>query len=147
MTIAVDRPQKFKSAQICDRLGYHVIDPDVHTQEFSPAFLDDLELVGGSEIGDRFLEDLASASCGQWFNGLDSEYDYDPVSAKCVELKLFPTTLSSGMDWTAHCSISNYQYNYIGHFASAGEASCKSLSFGGVTRRFLSLKEFLTHGK
>jgi hypothetical protein len=30
-------------------------------------------------------------------------------------------------------------FNHIGHFAAAGEAICKALFFGGVTRRFPSL--------
>jgi predicted TIM-barrel fold metal-dependent hydrolase len=289
MTTALERPQKSKSAQIRDQLGYSVIDTDVHTQEFPPAFLDYLESVGGTEIVDRFQEQLPGASRSKWFHqteeerrayrtarppfwtrptkdtyslatvslpkllherlqeagtdfavvypnlatlaphignermrravcraanlyhvdifrqysdrltpiaaipmhtpaeaieeleyavktlglkaiqipghvrrpipafqkyseevaneaiwidtfGLDSEYDYDPFWAKCVELKVSPTTHSSGMGWTTRRSISNYQYNHIGHFASAGEALCKSLFFGGVTRRFPSLK-------
>jgi hypothetical protein len=31
-------------------------------------------------------------------------------------------------------------YNHIGHFSEAGEAVCKSLFFGGVTRRFPELR-------
>jgi hypothetical protein len=34
---------------------------------------------------------------------------------------------------------SNFCYNHIGHFASAGHAVCKALFFGGVTRRFSDL--------
>ncbi|MBI3304081.1 MAG: amidohydrolase family protein [Deltaproteobacteria bacterium] len=71
---------------------------------------------------------------------LDSEYDYDPVWAKCVELKVAPTFHSAGMGWGSRTSISTYMYNHIGHFAAAGEALCKALFFGGVTRRFPSLK-------
>jgi hypothetical protein len=37
-------------------------------------------------------------------------------------------------------SPSNFTYNHIGHFASAGEAVCKALFIGGVTRRFPTLK-------
>lgn len=37
-------------------------------------------------------------------------------------------------------SYSNFVYNHIGHFAAAGEAVCKSLFLGGVTRRFPLLK-------
>ena len=289
MTIALERPQKSKSAQIRERLGYPIIDTDVHTQEFIPAFLDYLDQVGGSKLVDRFQENLPGSSrfrshkqsweerrayrtarppfwgrptkdtlalatvtlpkllyerlqeagtdfavlypnlatlathigneemrravCraanlyhadifgpygdritpiatiplhtpqegieelefavktlglkaiqipghvrrpipafqkygeevaneATWIDtfGLDSEYDYDPFWAKCVELKVVPTTHSSGMGWTSRRSISNYQYNHIGHFASAGEALCKSLFFGGVTRRFPTLK-------
>ncbi len=71
---------------------------------------------------------------------LDSAYDYDPVWAKCVELKVAPTFHSAGMGWGGRTSISNYMYNHIGHFAEAGEALCKALFFGGVTRRFPTLK-------
>ena len=72
--------------------------------------------------------------------GLDSAYDYDPVWAKCMELKVAPTFHSSGMGWGSRTSISNYMYNQTGNFAAAGEAVCKSLFMGGVTRRFPNLK-------
>ena len=296
MTIALERPKKSKSAQIRERLGYPIIDTDVHTQEFPPAFLEYLEQVGGTQLVDQFQEHLPGSSRGKWFKqswserrayrtarppfwtrptkdtlalatvslpsllherlqeagtdfavvypnlatlaphigndemrlavcraanlyhadifgpyadrltpiaaipmhtptegieeleyavktlglkaiqipghvrrpiaafqkygeevaneatwidtfGLDSEYDYDPFWASCVELKVVPTTHSSGMGWTTRRSISNYQYNHIGHFASAAEALCKSLFFGGVTRRFPTLKfAFLERG-
>ena len=71
---------------------------------------------------------------------LDSEYDYDPVWAKCMELQVAPTFHSVAMGWGSRTSISNYMYNHIGHFAEAGEALCKALLFGGVTRRFPHLK-------
>lgn len=71
---------------------------------------------------------------------LDSEYDYDPVWAKCVELKVAPTFHSGGMGWGSRTSISNYMYNHIGHFAAAGEALCKALFMSGVTRRFPTLR-------
>ena len=38
---------------------------------------------------------------------------------------------------------SNYVYNHIGHFAAVGEALCKSLLLGGVTRRFPELRPVL----
>ena len=72
--------------------------------------------------------------------GLDSEYDYDPVWVKCVELKLAPTFHTASQGIGTRVSYSNYVYNHIGHFAAAGEAVCKSLFLGGVTRRFPSLK-------
>ncbi|NOT57950.1 MAG: amidohydrolase family protein [Deltaproteobacteria bacterium] len=68
--------------------------------------------------------------------GIDSAYDYDPVWAKCVELKVSPTFHSIGVGWGSRTSISNFMYNHIGHFAASAEAACKSLFFGGVTRRF-----------
>jgi hypothetical protein len=71
---------------------------------------------------------------------LDSEHDYDPVWAKCVELKITPTFHSFGLNWGMRTSISNFMYNQIGHFAAAAEGICKALFLGGVTRRFPTLK-------
>ena len=72
--------------------------------------------------------------------GIDSPYDYDPVWAKCVELGFAPTFHSAGRSMGFRISPSNFTYNHIGHFASAGEAVCKALFMGGVTRRFPTLK-------
>ncbi|HXW84472.1 MAG TPA: amidohydrolase family protein [Candidatus Binataceae bacterium] len=79
---------------------------------------------------------------GRWMDTfcLDSEYDYDPVWAKCEELGVAPTFHSASMGWGSRTSISNYMYNHIGHFGEAGEAICKALFFGGVIRRFPRLK-------
>ncbi|HVA40533.1 MAG TPA: amidohydrolase family protein, partial [Candidatus Binataceae bacterium] len=78
----------------------------------------------------------------QWLDmlALDSEYDYDPVWAKCQELGVAPTfhTVSKGVG--TRISPSNAVYNHIGHFGVAGEAICKALFLGGVTRRFPKLK-------
>jgi predicted TIM-barrel fold metal-dependent hydrolase len=71
---------------------------------------------------------------------LDSEYDYDPVWEKCIELKLTPTSHSFGLNWGMRTSISNFIYNQIGHFAAAAEGICKALFLGGVTRRFPAIK-------
>ncbi|HKA56479.1 MAG TPA: amidohydrolase family protein [Candidatus Binatia bacterium] len=71
---------------------------------------------------------------------LDSTYNYDPVWAKCVELEVAPTFHGQGIGWGSRTSISNFMYNHIGHFAAAGEALCKALVMGGVTRRFPALK-------
>ena len=72
--------------------------------------------------------------------GLDGAHDYDPFWAACAKLRVAPTTHSSGMGWGTRQSISNYTYNHIGHFAAAGEASCKAIFLGGVTRRFPELR-------
>jgi predicted TIM-barrel fold metal-dependent hydrolase len=71
---------------------------------------------------------------------IDSDYDYDPVWAKCVELGVAPSFNSPGTGIGFRGSISNFMYNHIGHFASTSEAVCKALFFGGVTRRFPTLK-------
>src|SRR5579885_1287421 len=79
--------------------------------------------------------------------GIDSEYDYDPVWARCAELKVVPSFHSHGEGWGSRTSISNYVYNHIGHFASSADAVCKSLFLGGVTRRFPQLRfSFLEGG-
>ena len=70
---------------------------------------------------------------------LESEYDYDPVWATCVELKVPPTFHSPAMGWGSR-TTSNYMYNHMGHYAAAGEAVCKALFMGGVTRRFPTLQ-------
>ena len=70
--------------------------------------------------------------------GLDSEYDYDQVWAKCAELKVAPTFHSSS-GLRAGRSVTNYTQNHIGSIAQAQEGLAKSLFFGGVTRRFPSL--------
>lgn len=74
-----------------------------------------------------------------WFDtfGLDSEYDYDSVWTEARRLG-YPITFHGGLGlkpglWT---SISNYTHNHIGIFAQLMSAVCKSLYFGGVTRRF-----------
>jgi predicted TIM-barrel fold metal-dependent hydrolase len=72
--------------------------------------------------------------------GMDSEYDYDPVWAKCLELKVVPGvhTPSNGLGFRR--SMSNYVYNHIGSFAASCEAISKSLLMGGVFHRFPQFK-------
>jgi len=71
--------------------------------------------------------------------GIDSEHDYDPVWAKCVELRVAPASHTPGMGWGSRRSISSYIYNHVGSFAASMEAFCKALFLGGVTRRFPTL--------
>ncbi len=83
-----------------------------------------------------------------WFDmlGLDSEHDYDPVWAKCVELGISPTFHSGSRGMGLRVSPSNFVYNHIGHFAAASEAVCKAMFLGGVTRRFPTLKMAFLEG-
>ena len=78
-----------------------------------------------------------------WFDnfGLDSEYDYDPVWAKLVELG-FPLVSHGGLGHIApnqYVSITNYSANHIGSFRDKMYQLCKSLYMNGVTRRFPTL--------
>ena len=88
------------------------------------------------------------AKLGRWYDvlGLDSAYDYDPLWAKCVQLGISPTFHASGRGYVLRRSPSNFTYNHIGHFGSTGEAICKALFLGGVTRRFPTLKVAFLEG-
>src|SRR5690606_30022494 len=72
--------------------------------------------------------------------GLDSEYDYDPFWAKCIELGVAPVSHSSHMHVRVARSISNYSYNHIGRLSTSHEALAKALFIGGVTHRFPKLR-------
>jgi predicted TIM-barrel fold metal-dependent hydrolase len=88
--------------------------------------------VPGAEVvrGARWIDTLAH----------DSDYDYDPVWARCEELGLAPTFHASGQGWGTRMSRTNYVYNHLGNFAAAGEAACRSLLLGGVPKRFPRLR-------
>jgi predicted TIM-barrel fold metal-dependent hydrolase len=77
----------------------------------------------------------------EWYDviGIDSDHDYDPVWRKCLELKVAPSFHNGARSILLRNSPSNFCYNHIGHFASAGHAVAKALFFGGVTRRFPDL--------
>jgi predicted TIM-barrel fold metal-dependent hydrolase len=72
--------------------------------------------------------------------GIDSEHDYDPVWAKCGELRLVPSVHTASHGFGFRRSISSYVYNHIGSFSTSCEAVCKSLLMGGVFHRFPTLK-------
>jgi len=84
----------------------------------------------------------AAGRYASWYDtlGLDSDYDYDPVWAKCVELGVSPTFHTGSRGIGFRVSPTNFTYNHIGHFATASEAVCKAIFMGGVTRRFPTLK-------
>jgi predicted TIM-barrel fold metal-dependent hydrolase len=77
----------------------------------------------------------------EWYDvvGLDSPYDYDPVWQRCRELRVAPSFHNGARSILLRNSPSNFCYNHIGHFASAGHAVAKALFFGGITRRFPDL--------
>src|SRR5206468_12060232 len=77
-----------------------------------------------------------------WYDvlAIDSDYNYDPVWAKCRELGIAPTFHSAGSNQGLRNSPSNFVYNHIGHFAAAGHAVSKAIFLGGVTRRFPKLR-------
>jgi len=71
--------------------------------------------------------------------GLDSPHAYDPMWAKCLELKVSPTFHSLGYGWGSRQSVTNYIHNHLGNFAASSEAICRGLLMGGVPKRFPGL--------
>ena len=78
--------------------------------------------------------------------GIDSPYDYDPVWAKAIELKMPLGAHTAGIGASDRASVSNFVFNQMGHFAAAGAALAKSLFLGGVTERFPQLRLALLEG-
>ncbi len=72
--------------------------------------------------------------------GLDSEYDYDPFWAKCIDLGVAPLVHGSHQRERISRSVSSYVFNHIGGLATAHESLAKALFLGGVTRRFPELR-------
>jgi predicted TIM-barrel fold metal-dependent hydrolase len=83
----------------------------------------------------------AVAAQGGWIDTLciDSPYDYDPVWAKCVELKVAVTQHSPSVGWGSRVATHHYIHNHVGSFAAAGESFARALVLGGVTKRFPTL--------
>jgi hypothetical protein len=90
------------------------------------------------EVAERAPELAAYAT---WIDTLcvDSPYDYDPLWAKCAELKVAVTSHSDSMGWGSRVTTNHYIYNHVGTFAAGGEAFAKALVLGGVTKRFPKL--------
>jgi predicted TIM-barrel fold metal-dependent hydrolase len=78
--------------------------------------------------------------------GIDSDYDYDPLWQRCVDLGVAVGMHASEIAWGSRRSISRYAYNHVGCFAAAGESLCKSLFMGGVTKRFPALNFVFLEG-
>jgi predicted TIM-barrel fold metal-dependent hydrolase len=135
-----------------DRLTPAAIIP-MHTPDEAIAELEFVTNELGSKVG-MFGSNMArkvpaaaandpdTARFAVWYDvlGLDSEYDYDPVWAKCVELGIAPTFHSASSSQGLRLSPTNFVYNHIGHFAAAGHATAKAIFLGGVTRRFPQLR-------
>ncbi|MCH2171767.1 amidohydrolase family protein [Myxococcota bacterium] len=101
-------------------------------------------MIGGFAV--RSFEDRDEQ--GVWIDslGLDSVHDYDPLWKRLVELGVAPSLHSGSMGWSGRRSISNFSYNHMGNFAGAGEATAKSMFFGGVFHRFPELRVAFLEG-
>jgi predicted TIM-barrel fold metal-dependent hydrolase len=79
--------------------------------------------------------------------GFEEGNDYDRVWQRCRELGVAPAFHSSAMGWGTRTSTDNYVFNHLGAFAAAQEATCRSLTMGGVPLRFPDLRfQFLEGG-
>jgi predicted TIM-barrel fold metal-dependent hydrolase len=135
-----------------DRLTPAAIIP-MHTPDEAIAELEFVTKELGAKVGmfgSNMARKVAAAAANDpdtarfavWYDviGLDSDYDYDPVWAKCVELGIAPTFHSASSNQGLRLSPTNFVYNHIGHFAAAGHATAKALFLGGITRRFPQLR-------
>jgi predicted TIM-barrel fold metal-dependent hydrolase len=108
-----------------DRLTPAAIIP-MHTPDEAIAELEFVTKQLGSKVG-MFGSNMArkvpaaaandpdTARFAVWYDvlGLDSEYDYDPVWAKCVELGIAPTFHSASSNQGLRLSPTNFTYNHI----------------------------------
>jgi predicted TIM-barrel fold metal-dependent hydrolase len=90
------------------------------------------------EVAERAPE---LAQYATWMDPLcmDGPCDYDPLWAKCVELKVAVTAHTGANGHGSRLVTNNYVYNHVGQFAAGGEAFAKAVVLGGVTRRFPTL--------
>ncbi|MCB9723171.1 MAG: amidohydrolase family protein [Spirochaetaceae bacterium] len=135
-------------AELSDRMSPVAVVP-THTPEEAIA---ELEYVG-RELGCKAVmlngivhRPLPDGSKRTDTLAFDSAYDYDPVWQKLVDEKIVPVFHTSGQGWGSRRSPTSYVYNHIGSFAASGEAVCKGLFLGGVTRRFPQLRFALMEG-
>jgi len=70
--------------------------------------------------------------------GLDSPYDYDPVWAKFLDLKVAVTNHTGSMGWPDRLT-SSFVADHLGHFAQSHHLFARSLVMGGVIERFPTL--------
>ena len=72
---------------------------------------------------------------------IDVGDSYDPVWAKCVELGVAPSCHNAFRGrGSSHGSPTNYVFNSLGSFGQGSEYFCRALFFGGVPKRFPTLK-------
>src|SRR5215475_9776497 len=78
--------------------------------------------------------------------GYESPHDYDAFWRACLDLKVAVTAHSGSMGWHGRESINNFSLNHIGHFAAASHAFARALIFGGVVKRFPTLRFGMLEG-
>ncbi len=97
-------------------------------------------------LGGHFWRPLPDGGRYMDYLALDSELDYDPVWAKCVELGVVPASHVGTLGGPTHGSITNYTFNHAGSFAAAGHILARALILGGVMHRFPKLRVAFLEG-
>jgi predicted TIM-barrel fold metal-dependent hydrolase len=92
-------------------------------------------------IANNVRRPIEASTDATWMDTLcmESPYDYDPLWAKCVELKVAVLAHASSVGFGSRVCSYMYVHNHVGSFAAAGEASAKALVLSGVTKRFPAL--------
>jgi len=94
-------------------------------------------------LAERYPGIEQRAPDGVWIDryAMDSEYDYDPVWSKFVELGVPVASHGALMPSFPKLSrsISNYTFNHVRNQPLMMEQLCKAIYMGGVTRRFPTL--------
>jgi len=135
-------------AEFADRMSAVVVVP-MHTPEEA---CDELDYVSrelsakAAMLNGIVHRPLADGSKRPDVLAFDSAHDYDPVWQKLVDVGVVPVFHTSGQGWGSRRSPTSYVYNHVGSFAASGEAVCKGLFMGGVTRRFPELSFALMEG-
>ena len=142
---AYNRYLQTSTRGFADRLTVAALVP-MHTPDEAVAALDHAVLELGARVVlcsgyvRRPVPGLADQPVRVDTFGIDSDHDYDPVWRRCVELGVAATFHSSSHGFGFQNSSSRFMYNHIGKFSAPGEASAKSLFFGGVPHRFPTLR-------
>ena len=71
--------------------------------------------------------------------GLDNPWDYDPLWQRCLDLGVAVTVHQGSNGWFNRLSVSNGEFNRLGHAADSHAPLAKALFLGGVVRRFPTL--------
>jgi predicted TIM-barrel fold metal-dependent hydrolase len=87
----------------------------------------------------RAAPQLAAYSESTRSIAMDAPFDYDPFWRRCVELGVAPVCHTAARGSGYRASPTNYVFNHLGSFAQGADFFCRSLIFGGVTRRFPTL--------
>jgi predicted TIM-barrel fold metal-dependent hydrolase len=71
--------------------------------------------------------------------GLDNPHDYDALWQRCLDLGVAVTVHQASNGWPHRSSVSNGEFNRVGHAADAHAPLTRALFLGGVVHRFPEL--------